>query len=140
MSFWWDQIGGLRRTRDPLDGALECDVAIVGGGYTGLWTALELRRAEPSLDVVVLEREACGFGASGRNGGWLLGELAGNPSPALEAAIRATVDEAAAAIEREGSDCDLVKGGTLSVAIDDVNAARLQNGEASALVRRLVEE
>jgi glycine/D-amino acid oxidase-like deaminating enzyme len=132
MSFWWDQIGGLRRTRDPVTGALECDVAIVGGGYTGLWTALELRRAEPSLDVVVLEREACGFGASGRNGGWLLGELAGNPSPALEAAIRATVDEAAAAIEREGIDCDLVKGGTLSVAVDDVNAARLQNGEASA--------
>jgi glycine/D-amino acid oxidase-like deaminating enzyme len=111
MSFWWDDIGGLRRTRDPLDGAIECDVAIVGGGYTGLWTALELRRADPSLDVVVLEREACGFGASGRNGGWLLGELAGKPSERLTAAIRATVDEAAAAIEREGIDCDLVKGG-----------------------------
>ena len=128
MSFWWDDIGGLRRTRDPLGGALECDVAIVGGGYTGLWTALELRRADPSLDVVVLEREACGFGASGRNGGWLSGELAGMPSPRLTAAIRATVDEAIAAIAREGIDCDLVKGGTLSVAVDGVNAARLQNG------------
>jgi glycine/D-amino acid oxidase-like deaminating enzyme len=131
MSFWWDDIGGLRRTRDPLDGAIECDVAIVGGGYTGLWTALELRRADPSLDVVVLEREACGFGASGRNGGWLLGELAGKPSERLTAAIRATVDEAAAAIEREGIDCDLVKGGTLSVALDDVNAARLQSDEVN---------
>jgi glycine/D-amino acid oxidase-like deaminating enzyme len=131
VSFWWDDIGGLRRTRDPLEGTLECDVAIVGGGYTGLWTALELRRADPSLDVVVLEREACGFGASGRNGGWLLGELAGKPSERLTAAIRATVDEAAAAIEREGIDCDLVKGGTLSVALDDVNAARLQSDEVN---------
>jgi glycine/D-amino acid oxidase-like deaminating enzyme len=131
MSFWWDSIGGLRRTRDPLDGPLECDVAIVGGGYTGLWTALELRRADPSLDVVVLEREACGFGASGRNGGWLLGELAGRPSESLDAAIRATVDEAIAAIEREGIDCDLVKGGTLSVAVDPVNEARLRSDEAN---------
>ena len=131
MSFWWDSIGGLRRTRDPLDRAIECDVAIVGGGYTGLWTALELRRADPALDVVVLEREACGFGASGRNGGWLLGDLAGGPSPAMTAAIRATVDEAAAAIAREGIDCDLVMGGTLSVAVDDVNAARLQSEDGS---------
>ena len=131
MSFWWDSIGGLRRTHDPLDGPLECDVAIVGGGYTGLWTALELRRADPSLDVVVLEREACGFGASGRNGGWLSGELAGAPSPALTDAIRATVDEAIAAIEREGIDCDLVKGGTLSVAVDPVNEARLRSDDAN---------
>lgn len=127
MSFWWDQLGGLRRTRDPLAGSLECDVAIAGGGYTGLWTALELRGADPSLDVVVLEREACGFGASGRNGGWLLGDLAGDPSPAMTAAIRATVDEVAASVARAGIDCDLVKGGTLSVATDDVNAARLQS-------------
>jgi glycine/D-amino acid oxidase-like deaminating enzyme len=128
VSFWWDDIGGLHRTREPLGGGVDCDAAIVGGGYTGLWTALELRRADPSLDVVVLEREACGFGASGRNGGWLSGELAGAPSAALTAAIRATVDEAIAAIAREGIECDLVKGGTLSVAVDGVNAARLQNG------------
>ena len=83
MSFWWDSIGGLRRTRDPLDGAIECDVAIVGGGYTGLWTALELRRADPALDVVVLEREAAGFGASGRNGGWLLGRARRACRPAV---------------------------------------------------------
>jgi glycine/D-amino acid oxidase-like deaminating enzyme len=132
VSFWWDDIGGLSRTRDPLGGALECDVAIVGGGYTGLWTALELRRADPSLDVVVLEREACGFGASGRNGGWLSGELAGNPSERLLAAIRETVDEAIAAIARERIECDLVKGGTLSVAVDEVNMARLRDGTGSS--------
>jgi glycine/D-amino acid oxidase-like deaminating enzyme len=143
MSFWWDQLGGLRRTRDPLGAPLDSDVAIVGGGYTGLWTALELRRADPSLDVVVLEREACGFGASGRNGGWLVGDIAGHPSPALIAAVRAAVDEAAAAIAREAIDCDLVMGGTLSVTTDDVNAARVRREEpgewldAQALAQRV---
>jgi glycine/D-amino acid oxidase-like deaminating enzyme len=126
MSFWWDDIGGLRRTRDPLAAALECDVAIVGAGLTGLWTALELKRAAPELDVVVLEREAAGFGASGRNGGWVVGDLAGKPSAPMTAAIRATVDEVAAAVAREEIDCDLVKDGTLSVAVDDVNAGRLR--------------
>ncbi|ADB49245.1 FAD dependent oxidoreductase [Conexibacter woesei DSM 14684] len=54
----------------PLDGDVRCDVAIVGGGYTGLWTALRLKEAEPSLRVVVLEAGICGQGASGRNGGF----------------------------------------------------------------------
>jgi glycine/D-amino acid oxidase-like deaminating enzyme len=55
----------------PLQGAARADVAIVGGGYVGLWTALELKRREPSLDVVLLEGDVCGGGASGRNGGQL---------------------------------------------------------------------
>ena len=53
----------------PLQGAARADVAIVGGGYVGLWTALELKRREPSLDVALLEADLCGGGASGRNGG-----------------------------------------------------------------------
>ena len=52
---------------------LEADVAIVGGGYTGLWTALALKEREPALDVVVLEADECGFGPSGRNGGFCHG-------------------------------------------------------------------
>lgn len=55
----------------PLAGTVRADVCIVGGGYTGLWTALELRALAPDLDVVVLEAGGCGFGASGRNGGWI---------------------------------------------------------------------
>jgi glycine/D-amino acid oxidase-like deaminating enzyme len=55
----------------PLAGKLRADVCIVGGGYTGLWTALELRALAPDVSVVVLESDACGFGASGRNGGWM---------------------------------------------------------------------
>src|SRR4051812_49977608 len=73
ISFWWSQLGGPPPRRDPLPGPAEADVAIVGAGYTGLWTAWYLKRADPSLRVVVLERETAGFGASGRNGGWLSG-------------------------------------------------------------------
>ena len=64
-----------------LDGDREADVCIVGAGYTGLWTAYELKRAQPDLDVVVLESRFAGFGASGRNGGWVIGELAGSREP-----------------------------------------------------------
>ena len=55
----------------PLEGDLECDVAIAGGGYTGLWTAITLLERQPGLRVVVLEAERCGEGPSGRNGGFL---------------------------------------------------------------------
>ena len=74
-SWWWADLGGLPAPRPALDGDREADVCIVGAGYTGLWTAYELLRADPSLAVVVLEREVAGFGASGRNGGWVLGEV-----------------------------------------------------------------
>ena len=57
---------------------MNADVCIVGGGFTGLWTAYELRAGRSRLDVVVLEAEYAGFGASGRNGGWVLGELSGS--------------------------------------------------------------
>ena len=56
----------------PLAGSIRCDVCVVGGGYTGLWTALRLKELEPALDVVVLEADLCGSGASGRNGGFAL--------------------------------------------------------------------
>src|SRR6185437_6957988 len=63
--------GGEAET-EPARGAGRADVAIVGGGYTGLWTALELKEREPGLDVVILEADICGGGASGRNGGFVL--------------------------------------------------------------------
>ena len=67
------------RPRDPaLEGPLDVDVAIVGAGYTGLWTAYYLKKADPHLRVAVLEREIAGFGASGRNGGWCSSFFAGS--------------------------------------------------------------
>ena len=67
-SFWLQDIGA-RPATPPLAGTLRADVAIVGGGYTGLWTALRIRELAPELRVVVLEAHLCGSGASGRNGG-----------------------------------------------------------------------
>src|SRR3981081_101872 len=70
ISFWYSSTSMPRR-RSPMPGDRSADVCIVGGGFTGLWTAYYLKRARPELDVVVLEREFACFGASGRNGGWL---------------------------------------------------------------------
>ena len=56
----------------PLHGIHEADVCIVGGGFTGLWSAIALKQAEPALRITVLEKDRCGSGASGRNGGCLL--------------------------------------------------------------------
>ncbi|PWU18793.1 MAG: FAD-dependent oxidoreductase [Candidatus Rokuibacteriota bacterium] len=68
---WWLQEAPPDSLRPPLEGESRADVAIVGGGYTGLWTALALKERNPAAEVVVLEAEFCGFGPSGRNGGFL---------------------------------------------------------------------
>lgn len=69
--FWLEQALDDEASRPcpPLTGKAQADVCIVGGGYTGLWTALELRELAPELSVILVEAGACGFGASGRNGG-----------------------------------------------------------------------
>lgn len=67
-SFWLQNIDADAAT-PPLAGAAECDVAIVGGGYAGLWTALRIKEQSPETRVTVLEADFCGSGASGRNGG-----------------------------------------------------------------------
>ena len=68
VSYWW-QARGVPPRRPSLPGAAEADVCIVGAGYTGLWTAYYLKRADPGLRIIVLEEAFAGFGASGRNGG-----------------------------------------------------------------------
>jgi ribulose 1,5-bisphosphate synthetase/thiazole synthase len=70
VSFWLESSGDDLKPRPALDGSIEADVAILGAGLTGLWTASYLLRADPSLRVVLLEGEIAGFGASGRNGAW----------------------------------------------------------------------
>jgi glycine/D-amino acid oxidase-like deaminating enzyme len=70
---WWLDEAPLVEPEPALEGDVEADIAIVGGGYTGLWTALAVREREPSARVVVLEAELCGEGPSGRNGGFLHG-------------------------------------------------------------------
>jgi len=70
LSFWHDTVPGTLSPGEPLPGDTQADVAIVGAGFTGLWTAYYLAKAQPELRIVVCEREIAGFGASGRNGGW----------------------------------------------------------------------
>ena len=137
VSYWW-QARGLPPRRPALPGGTDADVCIVGAGYTGLWTAYYLKRADPALRVVMLEAEFAGYGASGRNGGWVTAALPGSrsryaahPSGAqgvrdLERHLRETVNEVARICAAEGIDAGLVKGGTLSVATSAAQDARLR--------------
>ena len=70
LSYWLDSVPGSLAPAEPLPGDTEADVAIAGAGFTGLWTAYYLARAQPGLRIVVCEAGIAGFGASGRNGGW----------------------------------------------------------------------
>ncbi|EFG65081.1 NAD(P)/FAD-dependent oxidoreductase, partial [Streptomyces sp. SPB074] len=142
ISYWWAR-EGLPAPREPLDGDTRADVAVVGGGYTGLWTAYYLKRALPYLDVVVLERSFCGYGASGRNGGWLYNGIAGRARYArlhgrdaavrLQRAVNETVAEVVRTTEAEGIDADLVRGGVLEVATTPAQAGRLRAFHAEEL-------
>ncbi|MFF8448111.1 NAD(P)/FAD-dependent oxidoreductase [Streptomyces leeuwenhoekii] len=135
ISFWYAD-DGLPAVREPLGGDLSADVVIVGGGYTGLWTAYYLKRAVPSLRIVVLEGRFCGYGASGRNGGWLYNGIAGREryarSHGREAAVRlqramnGTVDEVIRVAAAEGIDADIHRGGVLEVACTPAQWARLR--------------
>jgi glycine/D-amino acid oxidase-like deaminating enzyme len=137
VSYWW-HTRGLPAERPPLPGSTDADVCIVGAGYTGLWTAYYLKQADPGLRVVVLEAAFAGFGASGRNGGWVTAGLPGSraryaahPRGAggvreLERHLRETVDEVARVCAAEGIDASLVKGGTLTVATTAAQDARLR--------------
>jgi glycine/D-amino acid oxidase-like deaminating enzyme len=137
VSFWWEALGGCPAPRPPLRGDLTCDVAIVGGGYTGLWTAYYLARRDASLRIAVLEARHVGYGASGRNGGWLSAQLATSPRlaragdgaglAALRQAMAGSVDEVLAVLAAEGIDADAVKSGCLRVAVTPAQEARLRS-------------
>jgi glycine/D-amino acid oxidase-like deaminating enzyme len=137
VSFWYDDIGGLPPPRPPLDGDATADVCIIGAGYTGLWAAWYLKQADPGLDILIVEKEFAGFGASGRNGGWLTGGFAWTHERYLpqggrdgvRAMIRAmlgTVDEVIAVAEAEGIDADIRRTDELVVATNPAQLHRLQ--------------
>lgn len=142
----WAATAGPEPVRRPaLPGDREADVAIVGGGFTGLWTAYYLLEADPSLRVVVLEAETVGFGASGRNGGWCSALFPASPAKvaalpgssrvaaqALHRQMRATVDEVLAVARSEGIDAGAHKGGTVTVARTRAQLARLTAEVADA--------
>jgi len=129
---FWDASLGAPVVRPPLAGDRDADVCIVGAGFTGLWTAYHLMRARPELGVVVLERERVGFGASGRNGGWLTPAFAGRPDPAMRRAMRESVADVLAVCAQERIDCDAVAGGVLRVGRNAAQVARLRAQVAAA--------
>jgi glycine/D-amino acid oxidase-like deaminating enzyme len=127
FSFWLDSVPDDLTPRPPLESDVDVDVAIVGAGYTGLWTAYYLVTADPTLRIAVAESEIAGFGASGRNGGWASALFSADSdklekrfgraaSISLQGAMFATVDEIGRVATSEGIDVHFCKGGTLSVA------------------------
>jgi glycine/D-amino acid oxidase-like deaminating enzyme len=135
VAYWWSA-DGIPQRRAPLGGDTEADVCIVGGGLTGLWTAYYLLAAQPDLRVAVLEREFAGFGASGRNGGWLSAELSGSRERYARASgrqavvellrvMREGVDEVIAVAAAEGIDADIDKQGVVFAARNRAQLARL---------------
>jgi glycine/D-amino acid oxidase-like deaminating enzyme len=146
VSFWHASLGGAGPTRPALGGPTEADVCIVGAGYTGLWTAWALSQAASGMRIVVVDRAHVGFGASGRNGGWLSGFLPGDrellargwQGPAgviaLQRALQRAVDEVAEICEATGIDADLHKGGSLAVATSPAQLARLRSKLAAERV------
>jgi len=138
LSLWHDTLepGDTGVPRSELPGDVDVDVAIVGAGFTGLWTAYYLTTTDPSLRVAVLEAHTAGFGASGRNGGWCVGDQAAAPG-ALDGAhgagaaarmiraVQASVDEVGRVARAERIDCGFAKGGALYLASARAQLRRL---------------
>jgi glycine/D-amino acid oxidase-like deaminating enzyme len=136
ISFWQAQLG-RGESFAPLRAPASVDVCIVGAGLTGLWTAYYLKQEVPILSIAVIEQRCVGFGASGRNGGWLNAAVAGSLSTyaakrgetaarELQRAMIETVDEVIAVAGEEGIDADIVKGGVLRVARTPAQFTRLE--------------
>ncbi|MEY2553091.1 MAG: hypothetical protein QOC57_951 [Ilumatobacteraceae bacterium] len=128
VSFWLDSLPADHdlSTRRRLPGDVSVDVAIVGAGYTGLWTAYYLKRLDPTMRIAIVEAEFAGFGASGRNGGWLSALLpmsfekmaarhGRDKAVAMQRTMHDAVDEVARVTTEEGIDCHLAKGGYLNL-------------------------
>ena len=136
VSFWHACMGGPPARRPGLTGDSSADVCIIGAGYTGLWTALYLHKANPDLNILIVEREFAGFGASGRNGGWLTGGFAwshekylANGSAdgvrALVKAMEGTVDAVIGVAEAEGIEAEIRRTDEMMVACNPAQLARL---------------
>ncbi len=142
-SYWLDALP-VRESAPPLEGSAEADLCIVGGGFTGLWAALHAKQDDPGRDVLLLEAETTGFGASGRNGGFLSTSLTHgienglarfpDELATLERLGRENVDGLRADLTRHGIDCGLERTGALHLATEPYQVAELE--EAAEAARR----
>jgi glycine/D-amino acid oxidase-like deaminating enzyme len=125
------------KPRAPLGGDLDVDVAIVGAGYTGLWTAFYLRRRNPDMRIAMVEADFAGFGASGRNGGWCssllpmgfgaMAETHGRDGATrMQRVMYEAIDEVGAVAATEGIDCHFAKGGSFRAARNPAQIPRLK--------------
>jgi glycine/D-amino acid oxidase-like deaminating enzyme len=126
-SYWLETCGDDLTPRPALVGTIDVDVAILGAGYSGLWTAYYLQERQPALKLAIVEQEIAGFGASGRNGAWCtsgfptsLGVLAKkygrDAALAVHGAMTGAVDEVGRVAAAEGIDIQYGKGGALMIA------------------------
>ncbi|MFZ1411909.1 MAG: FAD-binding oxidoreductase [Micropruina sp.] len=140
QSWWWSDLEPAERDlwRAPLPGDTDVDVAIVGAGFTGLWTAYYLARLDPSLRIIILERDKAGSGASGRNGGWASALLPTSwgaiartygreATLAWQRALDRTLPEIRQVASREGIDAHIADGGYLKVATNPAQVVGLQH-------------
>lgn len=151
-SFWDGAEEAHRRVRDPLTADTSCDVLIVGAGYTGLWTAYYLTELAPHLRIVIAEAEHVGYGASGRNGGWLSHLLPGNRNVfargprgseglvAFQRAMVEAVDHVLDVSATHGLEIDAHRGGNLVVAPNEAGMQRLRARHAADLRAGLTDE
>lgn len=134
MNLWWSLVDHPTFKPDDLD--RPWDVVIVGGGFSGLWTAHHLKEWEPTLRIAVLEKSLVGSGASGRNGGWvsalypiedhkLLKHSSEQSIHDLRFHLRKTIDDIGTFAEKENVDCGFTKGGSLLIARNEGQLKRL---------------
>lgn len=137
VSCYWLADRERRQAAPPLSSDTTCDVAIVGGGYTGMSTAYHLKTADPGLDVAILEAETAGYGASGRNAGFVMTLFGASVSlmktlhgkervRAAHAFMMECIATLETMIERHGLDCDYERSGFLKVATAPAYLSRIQ--------------
>jgi len=150
-SLWLDGVPEPLAPRPALCGDLDCDVTIVGAGFTGLWTAYALATVGAGLRIVVVEAEIAGYGASGRNAGFVSAGIAGDAAlyerragrGAVDRAEREmirAIDEIGRVIAAESIDCGYVKSGSFRVATSRPQLERVEAAVKRARSRGLDEE
>jgi glycine/D-amino acid oxidase-like deaminating enzyme len=144
---YWLTQGGAPAAADPLTTGTRADLAVIGAGYAGLWTALLAKERDPGRDVVVLEAQTAGWAASGRNGGFCSASLTHgfenglsrfpDEIDALERLGRANLDDIETAVAKYGIDCDFARTGELVVATADWHLREMRESHAQAVARGL---
>jgi glycine/D-amino acid oxidase-like deaminating enzyme len=142
VSFWLNDAGESLTPRPALQRSEDVDIAILGGGYSGLWTAYYLLRTHPGLRVAIVEKEIVGYGGSGRNGGWcsprfpvsaaaLHKRFGESAAQATLSAVQASVDEIQIICAQENIDANFRAGGTLTLARSAAQLASIRASHAA---------